>query len=108
MLAELRVTPIESNYDFSRLLAGVLQVVHESGVSYQVTAMSTVMEGPLSLILDIVRRCHEEARKHVDRVLIELVLDDRAGHAGELAMSPEHLREAAGELPLERVTSEPG
>ena len=39
----------------------------------------------LAAILQIVRRCHEEARKHAERMLIELALDDREGRPNHLA-----------------------
>jgi uncharacterized protein YqgV (UPF0045/DUF77 family) len=102
MLAELRITPVDARTDFAALLASVLRVVHDSALPYSVNAMGTVVEGDLGAILQIVRRCHEEARKHTDRVLIELALDDREGRPNELAHSLDRLREGALGVPLER------
>ncbi len=102
MLAEIRITPVGFRTDFARLLAGVVRVVHDSGLPYAVNAMGTVVEGDLGAILQVVRRCHEEGRKHSDRLLIEVALDDREERLNELAHSLDRLREVTLGIPLER------
>ena len=106
MLAELRVTPVGTGVPFVRLVADLLPILAESDLQYQVHAMGTTVEGDLAGILALVRRCHEEMRKHADRVLIELSLDDRAGAEGEMARSLQHLRGLSGR-PLERFVRTP-
>jgi uncharacterized protein YqgV (UPF0045/DUF77 family) len=76
--------------------------MHDSTLPYHVNPMGTVVEGDIATILQLVRRCHEEARKHADRVLVEVALDDREGRPNELAHSLEHLREVSLGVPLER------
>ena len=105
MLAELRLTPVGPAVPFLRLVADLLPILTESRLQYQVHAMSTTLEGDLEDILAVARRCHDEARKHADRVLIELSIDDRAGAEGELVRSLEHLRTISGR-PLERFVHE--
>ena len=102
MLAELRVTPLGARIPFARLIADLLPIFAESPLQYQVHAMGTTLEGDLEAILALVRRCHGELRKHADRVLIELSIDDRSGAEGELVRSLDHLRELSGR-PLERL-----
>lgn len=103
MLAELRVTPVEGKTSFARLIADLVPVLAESPLRYQVHAMGTTLEGELEDILALVRRSHEEARKHADRVLIELSLDDRGGAEGELVRGLQHVRDLRVEAPLERL-----
>ena len=103
MLGELRVTPVGSLEDFAQVVAGVVRVVSESELAYRMGAMSTTVEGDLDQILELVRRCHEDVRKHSDRVLIELSIDDRSGADGELLGSIERVRELDLGVPLERV-----
>jgi uncharacterized protein (TIGR00106 family) len=107
MLAELRLTPVGARTPFVRLIAELLPILAESSLQYQVHAMGTTLEGDLDAILALVRRCHEELRKHVDRVLVELSVDDRGGAEGELVRSLEHLREIS-KRPLERLVHEGG
>jgi uncharacterized protein YqgV (UPF0045/DUF77 family) len=105
MLAELRLTPVGPGIPFLLLIADLLPVLAESPLQYQVHAMSTTLEGELEDILAIVRRCHDVACKHADRVLIELSIDDRAGAEGELVRSLDHLHSISGR-PLERLIHE--
>ncbi len=108
MLAELRVTPIGSREDFANIVADVVRVVAESDLQYRVHAMGTTLEGELDEILDALRRCHQEVRKHSDRALIELSIDDRAGAEGELVRSVEHVRQLEIGVPTERLTKPGG
>ena len=103
MLAELRVTPIGSRITFAQLIADLIPVLAESPLQYQVHAMGTTLEGGLEPILEVVRRSHEEARKHADRVLIELSIDDRTGAEGEIVRGLQHVRELRVAAPLERL-----
>ena len=104
MLGELRVTPVGSPEDFAHVVADVVRIVSESDLQYQVHAMGTTVEGELDQILELMRRCHAEVRKHSDRVLLELALDDRAGAQGELVRSVERVRKLDVDVPLERLT----
>lgn len=103
MLAELRVTPVGSTTPFARLIADLVPILAESPLQYQVHAMGTTLEGELEPILDLVRRCHAEARKHADRVLIEISIDDRTSAEGEMVRSLQHVRELSVEGTLERL-----
>ena len=103
MLAELRVTPIGSKITFAGLIADLVPILADSPLQYQVHATGTSLEGDLSAILDLGRRCHEEARKHADRVLIELVLDDRTSTDGEIVRGLQHVRDLGLQTPLERL-----
>jgi len=107
MLLDLRVTPVGSRTTFARLIADLVPVLAESPLQYQVHAMGTSLEGDLTAILDLVRRCHEEARKHANRVLIELSLDDRTSAEGEMVRGLQHVRNLGRNLgldaPLERL-----
>jgi uncharacterized protein (TIGR00106 family) len=103
VLAELRVTPIGGKTSFARLIADLVPILAESPLQYQMHAMGTTLEGDLEPILELVRRSHEEARKHADRVLIELSLDDRASAEGEIVRGLQHVRDLRVEAPLERL-----
>jgi uncharacterized protein (TIGR00106 family) len=106
MLAELRLTPVGSGTSFARLVADVVPILADSPLQYQLHAMGTTLEGNLEDILDVVRRCHEALRKHADRVLIELAIDDRTTAEGELVRSLAHVRELTLDAPIERLVHE--
>ena len=103
MLAELRLTPVDSNVSFARLIADLVPILADSPIQYRVHAMGTTLEGGLDDILGVVRRCHEASRARADRVLLELFVDDRSTDAGEITRSVEEVRELGPDAPLERV-----
>ena len=104
MIAELRITPVtEGDQDFPHLVAEVLRIVQASRLQYMLNPMGTTLEGDLDEILEVVKRCHQELRKHTSRLLMELSIDDRAGAEGELVRSVEHVRELG--VPLERLVA---
>jgi uncharacterized protein (TIGR00106 family) len=103
MIAELRLTPVSSGTPFARLVADILPILVESPLQYQVHAMGTTLEGELEPILDVLRRCHEVLRKHANRVLLELSIDDRQASEGELMRSLRHLKDLSLDTPLERL-----
>jgi len=106
MLADLRLTPVGSRISFARLVADVVPILASSPLQYQVHAMGTSLEGELDAILAVVRDCHDELRKHADRVLIELSIDDRTAAEGELVRSLRHVSELNLDAPLERLVHE--
>lgn len=103
MLAELRITPVGFRTEFARLVADVVAVIAKSNLQYQVNAMGTLLEGELEEILQVVRGCHREVRRHTDRVLIELSIDDHEAAEGELVRSIERTRQVGLGAPIERV-----
>jgi uncharacterized protein (TIGR00106 family) len=103
LLAELRVTPVDSKTSFARIVADIVPILAQSPLQYQVHAMGTTLEGELDAILEVVRQCHRALRREADRVLIELSLDDRTAAEGEIVRSLQHVRSLRVEAPLERL-----
>ncbi|HEU4430031.1 MAG TPA: thiamine-binding protein [Myxococcota bacterium] len=103
MIAEIRITPVSGEASFPRLIAQVVDALAETPLLYQVNAMGTAVEGTLEQILDAVPRLHAIARKHAERVLIEVAIDDRAGAEGELTRSLERVKRLEVATPLERL-----
>jgi len=103
MLAEIRVTPVDSRTSFARLIAQLVPILDASPLEYQVHAMGTTVEGTLPEILALVSKCHEQLRKSTDRLLLELSIDDRDAAEGEIVRSLHHLQDLEAQGPLERL-----
>jgi uncharacterized protein (TIGR00106 family) len=75
----LTVTPLgTATPSVSRYVAGVERVLRESGLTHQLTAMGTIIEGDLDRILAVVRRMHEHPfTQGALRVSTSLRIDDR-------------------------------
>lgn len=63
------------------LVAHCVRVVEESGLSYRVGPMSTVVQGDIHQLLDLAAKMHDEARKEssIPRIMTTIRLDDTRG-----------------------------
>lgn len=79
MLAELTILPLGEGTHLSGRLSEVVEAIEHSGLSHQVTAMGTLIEGEPEEVWRLLRRCHELSRRHADRVVTEVRIDDGEG-----------------------------
>lgn len=80
VVAEIKILPLGTGKGgVSHLIAGCVSLLkNEPDITYQVTPMSTVVEGPLEKILILAAKMHEVPfLKGVDRVVTSINIDDR-------------------------------
>lgn len=100
MIAEITVTPLGEGTHIAQAVADVVKVVADSGLSFQVTALGTIVEGDADRIWEVARRCHEKASGAHERVITELRIDDTAGESGALRADVAEIEQILGrELP---------
>ena len=82
-MAEIFVTPLGTGEATIReYIRALVPLVERSGLGYQLTAMGTLVEGPLDRVLALVRELHTasfDAAAGTDRVVTHLRLDERRG-----------------------------
>jgi uncharacterized protein (TIGR00106 family) len=78
-VAEVSIVPVGTDEaSFSDLVAKAVSACQARGVRHQVTAMATVLEGPLEAVLDCARSMHEAAlRSGCPRVVTHIAIDHR-------------------------------
>jgi uncharacterized protein (TIGR00106 family) len=84
MIVEFSVVPIGRGETLSGLVARVLDIVDQSGLPYQLTAMGTIVEGDWDEIFGLIRRCHETMRGQAGRVSTHITVDDREKASGRI------------------------
>jgi len=90
-IAQVTIVPIGTgSTSLSGYVADLYQVLETesagSAVRYELTAMSTIIEGELEAILRIVRLMHESPFGHgALRVSTTITIDDRRDRAGSIA-----------------------
>jgi uncharacterized protein (TIGR00106 family) len=94
------ITPIGVGTSVSRYVAGVEQILRKSGLTNQLTAMGTLIEGDLDDILRVIREMHEHPfREGAARVSTYVKIDDRRDKvhtiAGKMRSVEEKLAAAA-------------
>lgn len=79
VIAQFTVTPLGEGVSVSEFVAEALKEVKKSGLRFQLTPMSTILEADtLKDALDVVVRAHEAVFKAgATRVVTDLKIDDR-------------------------------
>jgi uncharacterized protein (TIGR00106 family) len=86
-VAFLTITPLGTGTtSVSRYVAGVERILRRTGLTHQLTAMGTIIEGDLDDILKVVREMHEHPfTQGALRVSTSLRIDDRRDKAHSIA-----------------------
>lgn len=100
-VAEIFITPLGTGESTIReFIRALLPIVRASGLKHQLTAMGTLVEGPVDEILALTARLHAatfDVHTGTDRVVTHLRLDERRGEpltlegkvAGALGLRPD-------------------
>jgi uncharacterized protein (TIGR00106 family) len=78
-VVEFSIVPVGTGSpSVGKYVVEISRRVRESGIKQQLTPMSTILEGDLGKILDLIRRIHEETLAgDVQRVITSIKIDDR-------------------------------
>ena len=78
-IAEISVVPVGTGTtSVSSYVAGAVTILRESGLSYTLNPMGTVVEGTLEEVMEVCTRMHASAfDKGAQRVYTTIKLDDR-------------------------------
>jgi len=98
MLAIFATFPIGKGESVSSDVARVIKLIKESGISYQLTPMATIIEGEWDEVMDVIKRCHYILKENSARVYTTIAIDDRKGHDQMMKTKIESLKEKLGEL----------
>jgi uncharacterized protein (TIGR00106 family) len=77
MLAEMSIIPIGKDVSISKYVAEVAEIIDKSGLDYRINPMGTVVEGSFDEIMSLLKKCHDTIMGDVDRVIINVSMDDR-------------------------------
>ena len=79
MIAEFSVTPIGVGVSVRDYVVRAVQVVHDSGLRYDVNPMGTVVEGSWDDVMAVIKRCHDELLSTCERLSLAIKIDSRRG-----------------------------
>jgi len=87
-IAEMKIVPLgTATTSLSRYVAAVIDVLNQApDVKYQLTAMGTIIQGPLERIFELAQKMHEVPfAMGAQRVSTTLYIDDRRDKLGSVA-----------------------
>lgn len=76
MLAEFSVTPLGGGAHVGKQVARAVQIVKDSGLDYQLTALGTLLEGDRDEVVTVILKAHEALLATNERVYTRIALDE--------------------------------
>ncbi len=94
-VAFVTITPLgTATPSVSHYVAGCERILRDSGLTHELTAMGTIIEGPLDEVLAVVRRMHEHPfTQGAVRVSTLVKIDDRRDKEHTIAGKMRSVRE---------------
>ncbi len=96
ILVEFSIVPLEKGASVSPVVARVLRIVAQSGISYKANPMGTVLEGEWDRVMGIIKECHQEVMKEADRAVTSIKIDDRKGKGERIEKKLESVEQKLG------------
>ncbi len=100
ILLEMSMFPTDKSESKSKEVSEVIKIVRDSGFSYQLTAMATIIEtDSLKEALDLVEKCYSKLEEmDCNRVYATLKFDIRKNHSNRLKSKIESVEKHIGEV----------
>jgi uncharacterized protein (TIGR00106 family) len=96
MLVEFSIYPLGEGSHIREEIAEVLKVIDVSGLAYQLTATSTIVEGEWAEVMRFVYTCHERLRERSDYVVTFIKIEDQNNETRQLVHNVGAVEEALG------------
>ena len=96
MIAEFTIVPLDKGESLSEYVSKIVGIVDDSGMEYMLTPMGTIVEGDCDDVFELIKRCHDEMRKHSNRVSTTIKIDDREGAKKRITGKIESVEEKLG------------
>lgn len=96
MLVQVSFIPIGVGTSLSQYIAKVVKVMDESGIPYQIHAMGTIIEGEWDEIMNLIKKCKDILMEEIDRLVIDIKVDDRKGTKNRIEAKVKSVEEKIG------------
>jgi uncharacterized protein (TIGR00106 family) len=97
MMIEFSIVPLGKGASVGPVIARVMKIIVESGVRYKANPMGTVIEGEWGHLIDLIKKCHDEAMKDADRVVTNIKIDDYKGKGERLDTKLQSVEQKLGQ-----------
>lgn len=96
MLCEFSMFPLDRGESLSPYVARSLDIIDQSGLSYELHAMGTILEGEYDEVMAVVKKCFEVMAQDCGRISCSLKFDWRRGKSGRLRAKVESVERKVG------------
>lgn len=99
VLLEFSMFPMDKGESVKEDVSKIIKMIDESGASYKLTAMGTIIETEtMDEALDIVRKAYGVLEENCDRVYSSLKFDIRKGKSNRLKTKIESVEKLIGKV----------
>ncbi|WP_372752300.1 MTH1187 family thiamine-binding protein [Labilibaculum sp.] len=99
VLMEFAIFPTDKGDSVSKQVSKVVELIRESGISYQLTAMGTLIEtNALPEALALINRCYEVLEVDSDRVYCTMTMDIQKNKNNRLTRKVESIENKIGQV----------
>ncbi|MBN2060234.1 MAG: MTH1187 family thiamine-binding protein [Deltaproteobacteria bacterium] len=78
-IMEFTIIPLDKGPSFSRYVAGILDLVDQSGLDYRLNPMGTVVEGEWDDLLSLLTKSFRSLESVSSRISLHVTFDHRKG-----------------------------
>ena len=96
VLLEFTMSPTGKGESLSSYVSRVLKTIDDSGVTYRLTPMGTILEGEWDEVMDVVRDCFLELKHDCPRIGVYLKVDYREGSESRMHSKIDSLEKKIG------------
>ncbi|MCX8034155.1 MAG: MTH1187 family thiamine-binding protein [Thermodesulfovibrio sp.] len=96
MIVEFSIVPLGVGVSVSEYVAKVIKIVDESGLPYRLHAMGTIVEGQWDEVMSLIKKCRDSLMEEVERIIIDIKIDDRKGATGRIEGKIKSVEEKVG------------
>ena len=96
VLLDLQIFPNDKGVNLSEYVARCLKVIDDSGVTYKMHPMGTILEGDWDAVNAGVTQCYKALEKDCDRITINMRVDYRKGDKTRLKSKIESVEKMVG------------
>ena len=97
VMLEFAMFPTDKGDSLSEYVSRIIKMIDESGVSYKLTPMGTIVEvETLDEAMDIVKKAYSRLEPDCQRVSSSIKLDIRKGKSGRLTQKIESVEKKIG------------
>ena len=96
MLAFFSIVPMGGGLSLGSQVAGAIEIIEDSGLDHQVTAMGTMVEGEWDEVMGVIKKCFDAMHEHSERVTCVVKIDDHRGRSGRIDGKVESVEAALG------------
>ncbi|MDI1471384.1 MAG: MTH1187 family thiamine-binding protein [Thermodesulfovibrio sp.] len=98
MIVQFSIVPLGVGISVSNYVAKVIKIVDESGLPYKLHAMGTIVEGEWEDVMNLIKKCRDALMDEVERVVIDIKIDDRKGAKGRIEGKVKSVEEKVGKI----------